>query len=133
MTSFAATEGFTYPEFWSFKPFFTIQPVATTREKQLNCWRSFILQYCAYHQLTRFEPYQQQQQQQRVGGTGGFILFRNDAIDRSLTPQGVTAIVNMLIKHGTVLLGGNVLSPGLLTIYHQGMLNGRTKRILGCG
>jgi ESCRT-II complex subunit VPS25 len=81
---------FVYPEFWSFKPFFTLQPVATTREKQLNSWKSFILQYCAHARVARFDP-------------NNFPLFRNDAIDRSLSPQAKGAVVNSLIRSGSLL------------------------------
>lgn len=34
-----------FPEFYSFPPFFTIQPNLTTREKQLGLWRELILGY----------------------------------------------------------------------------------------
>ena len=34
-----------YPEFYNFPPFFTIQPVLATREKQLALWRELILNY----------------------------------------------------------------------------------------
>jgi len=34
-----------FPEFYSFPPFFTIQPVLSTREKQMGLWRELILRY----------------------------------------------------------------------------------------
>lgn len=33
------------PDFWYFPPFFTLQPVLATREKQLGQWRELILKY----------------------------------------------------------------------------------------
>ena len=33
------------PDFYHFPPFFTIQPVLSTREKQLGQWRELILKY----------------------------------------------------------------------------------------
>ena len=32
-------------DFYNFPPFFTLQPVAKTRAKQLNLWRDLILDY----------------------------------------------------------------------------------------
>eukprot|EP00956_Cyclotella_meneghiniana_P044092 scaffold301725_cov86-Cyclotella_meneghiniana.AAC.4 len=39
-----------YPDVYHFPPFFTIQPVLSTREKQLAQWRELILKYreCVY-------------------------------------------------------------------------------------
>mmetsp|Transcript_5657 Transcript_5657/g.12014 ORF Transcript_5657/g.12014 Transcript_5657/m.12014 type:complete len:196 (-) Transcript_5657:178-765(-) len=36
---------FDLPDFWYFPPFFTLQPVLATREKQLGQWRELILKY----------------------------------------------------------------------------------------
>mmetsp|Transcript_2724 Transcript_2724/g.4207 ORF Transcript_2724/g.4207 Transcript_2724/m.4207 type:complete len:102 (+) Transcript_2724:423-728(+) len=36
------------PDFYYFPPFFTIQPVLSTREKQLGQWRELILKYREY-------------------------------------------------------------------------------------
>jgi len=38
-------QSFDYPEYYSFPPFFTIQPVLETREKQMALWRELILSY----------------------------------------------------------------------------------------
>lgn len=78
---------FTPPEYWSFKPFFTLQPVGGTREKQLHCWSSLVLQYCANARQTRLDP-------------TTFELFRNEAIQRRLSPEGVIAVIDHLIRLG---------------------------------
>jgi ESCRT-II complex subunit VPS25 len=74
-------------EFWNFKPFFTLQPVVATREKQLNTWSSIILQYCAQHKMNRIDPWT-------------FPLFENTAINRKLNRDGITAVITKLIRSG---------------------------------
>jgi ESCRT-II complex subunit VPS25 len=78
---------FNPPEFWSFRPFFTLQPVAETREKQLNCWASLILQYCSHNQLNRLDPL-------------AFPFFKNDSLQRQLSKEGIQAVINKLIQSG---------------------------------
>ncbi len=53
----------------------------------MNCWSSLILQYCASVNQTRLDP-------------TSFHLFRNDAIDRRLSLEGVQAVTKHLIKLG---------------------------------
>jgi len=43
---------FEYPKFYSFPPFFTLQPAAETRQQQLNLWKDFVVSYCAHHKIT---------------------------------------------------------------------------------
>lgn len=78
---------FNPPDFWSFKPFFTLQPVSETREKQLNCWSSLILSYCTFNNVNRLDP-------------NSFIYFKNSALGRELSPDGITAVINKLIQSG---------------------------------
>jgi len=37
------------PAWYSFPPYFTLQPVRETRERQLALWREFIVEYCRAH------------------------------------------------------------------------------------
>jgi len=76
---------FEAPKVWHFPPFFTLQPVQETREKQVKQWRELIL---AYHEHQRLYS---------MGHPSVFALFRNDALDRQLSPEGVEAVVNSLI------------------------------------
>jgi len=78
---------FAPPDFWSFKPFYTLQPVAETREKQLNCWCSLILSYCSFHNINRLDPY-------------NFSFFKNPTLGRELSSDGVNAVINKLIQSG---------------------------------
>ena len=43
-----------FPEFYNFPPFFTIQPVLETREKQLALWRQLILDYHTFQKIKTF-------------------------------------------------------------------------------
>ena len=79
------------PEFWSFKPFFTLQPVTATREKQLKLWRELILEYCVHKNLHRLIP-------------SDFPFFRNAAIDRVLSAESINVVVNFVIKSGEFVL-----------------------------
>ena len=83
-------EKYTPPEFWYFKPFFTLQPVLETREKQLNCWCSIIINYCTFCNIKRLDPYR-------------FGLFKNPDLGRQLSPAGVESVVNKLIQLGKAL------------------------------
>ncbi len=38
-----------------FPPFYTLQPNADTRTKQLSAWRSIVVEYCKKHKLTKFD------------------------------------------------------------------------------
>jgi ESCRT-II complex subunit VPS25 len=84
MSSFA----FSPPEFWNFPPFFTLQPVESTRVKQLALWKDLILKYHMernIHTMTLAE----------------FQYFENKSIDRRMNPSGITAIIEYLIASGT--------------------------------
>ena len=41
-----ALSSFEMPAFYSYPPYFTLQPVAATRAKQSASWRKLILEYC---------------------------------------------------------------------------------------
>ena len=87
MASFEPEIEWNPPSFFQFKPFFTLQPVAATQEKQLKLWRDLIVDYHRHHQIYRMaDPLQ-------------FELFRNEQIDRQLNIEGIKAVVQSLIDH----------------------------------
>ena len=65
---------FKFPWQYSFPPFFTLQPHAETRAKQLSAWRSLVLDYCQHGGIAAVE----------VADLARSPLFRNDAIGRRL-------------------------------------------------
>ena len=53
MSEFKASTGvssqFTLPDYYNWKPFFTIQPIEATRTKQLKLWCDLIVAYFDYY------------------------------------------------------------------------------------
>jgi ESCRT-II complex subunit VPS25 len=87
MASFAE-KVFSPPAFYNFRPFFTIQPVQASREKQLKLWRELVVSYHAFHKSFR------------LSDPMSFPYFRNDAISRQLSPDGIRAVIDSLIQEG---------------------------------
>ena len=82
-----AQSSFEYPDFYSFPPFFTIQPVLATRSKQLALWRELILQYHTVHKI-------------RILVVHECPLWKNDAIGRSLNPLGIQTVMEDFCASG---------------------------------
>mmetsp|Transcript_10924 Transcript_10924/g.17793 ORF Transcript_10924/g.17793 Transcript_10924/m.17793 type:complete len:185 (+) Transcript_10924:69-623(+) len=80
-------ESYTPPEFWSFRPFFTLQPVVSTRDKQLKLWKELILQFCIQNNLHRLIP-------------SSFPYFKNASLDRELSSEGIHAVISYIIRSG---------------------------------
>jgi ESCRT-II complex subunit VPS25 len=78
---------FQFPEFYSFPPFFTLQPVKATRAKQLNLWRDLILNWHKYHV-------------EYIMTTANVPLFCNAEIERTLSPEGQRAVIELLLESG---------------------------------
>ena len=45
----SAAGTFALPDYYDWKPFFTIQPIEATRAKQLKLWCDLIIAYFDYH------------------------------------------------------------------------------------
>ena len=86
-TTGAATGAFEYPKLYSFPPFFTLQPVAETRDKQLEAWTALVLSYARSKNVFAFDP-------------ATFSPFENKAIERSLNETERNAVVDYLLKKG---------------------------------
>jgi len=82
-----STEDFEYPEFYSFPPFFTIQPVSATRQKQLSLWRTLILNYHTHHRLKTMVVHD-------------CPLWNNSEINRRLAPEALRDVVADFVKSG---------------------------------
>ncbi|KAG9413031.1 Vacuolar protein-sorting-associated protein 25 [Aphanomyces cochlioides] len=78
---------FTFPEHYSFPPFFTLQPVRSTREKQLILWKSLVLDYHKAMNQPVFTP-------------NSTPIFENPQINRKLTMEARSAIVTYLVRCG---------------------------------
>lgn len=76
-----------YPEFYSFPPFFTIQPVLATREKQLALWRDLIVRYHTQYKLKTLVVHE-------------CPLWRNDSIGRKLDTRGIMDVMDDVVAKG---------------------------------
>ncbi|TYZ63531.1 hypothetical protein PybrP1_010171 [[Pythium] brassicae (nom. inval.)] len=83
----ATVDKFAYPEYYDFPPFFTLQPVRATREKQLVLWKQLILEYHRTHNLPLFQPL-------------ASALFENVKISRKMAQEGRLAVAEYLIRCG---------------------------------
>lgn len=78
---------FEYPEFYSFPPFFTIQPVLATREKQMGLWRELILRYHTDRKIKTLVVHD-------------CPLWKNSNIERELSHEAVQAVMDDFVKSG---------------------------------
>jgi ESCRT-II complex subunit VPS25 len=82
--SFVAANKFVYPDFWNYPPYFTLQPVPETRQKQLELWRALILSYCQHNR--QFIIY--------LDGNVDFPPFSNPSINRHLSRQARVVVLD---------------------------------------
>ena len=81
---------FKFPAFHSFAPSFTLQPVEATRAKQVSLWCDLIRSYCRHHRIFWLDTADDRVRQ----------LFRNDAIDRTLSDADATHFLTELVNRG---------------------------------
>ncbi|XP_028759494.1 vacuolar protein sorting-associated protein 25-like [Neltuma alba] len=79
---------FKLPHFFNYPPYFTLQPVRDTREKQVQLWKDLILDYCKTQKIFV------------VGLEDEFLLFSNPAIERSLSHEAREAFLSALVSEG---------------------------------
>ena len=89
-----ATE-FSYPSFWSYPPYFTLQPISETREKQVSSWTDLILQYCRAKKKFMISIDQEDKSQEDY-----FEPFRNEAVDRELPVPARAVMLQRLVDEG---------------------------------
>eukprot|EP00873_Tetraselmis_striata_P040747 jgi/Tetstr1/461011/TSEL_006161.t1 len=78
------------PKFWSYPPYFTLQPVAETREKQISLWHNLLLNYCKHHKVYVVP----------ANAAEGFPLFENKAIGRRLNQAAIATILGAAVTAG---------------------------------
>lgn len=76
-----------FPDVYSFAPFFTIQPVLETREKQMALWRELILNY---HTSLRIKTLV----------VHDCPLWNNVEIGRSLSPEDIKVVLDNFCDSG---------------------------------
>lgn len=79
---------FKLPSFFNYPPYFTLQPVRDTREKQIQLWKEMILEYCRNQRIFV------------VSLEDEFPLFSNSVIERSLSHEAREAFLSALVAEG---------------------------------
>ncbi|KAK4742412.1 hypothetical protein SAY87_000413 [Trapa incisa] len=79
---------FKLPPFFNYPPYFTLQPVRDTREKQIQLWKELILDYCKTQKIFI------------IGLEEEFPLFANPVIERSLTHEARETFLSALVSEG---------------------------------
>ncbi|KAH7658218.1 ESCRT-II complex Vps25 subunit protein [Dioscorea alata] len=79
---------FKLPAFFNYPPYFTLQPVRETREKQVQLWKELILDYCRNQKVFV------------VGLEEDFPLFSNPVIERSLSHEAKELFLSALVNEG---------------------------------
>ncbi|XP_042481794.1 vacuolar protein sorting-associated protein 25 isoform X2 [Macadamia integrifolia] len=79
---------FKLPHFFNYPPYFTLQPVKDTREKQILLWKELILDYCRTKKIFV------------IGVNEDFPLFSNSAIERSLSHEARDVFLSALVTDG---------------------------------
>jgi ESCRT-II complex subunit VPS25 len=78
---------FKLPNFFNYPPYFTLQPVKDTREKQIQLWKELVLDYCRTQKIFIVEP-------------ENFPLFTNSGIERSLSHEAREVFLSALVSEG---------------------------------
>lgn len=79
---------FSFPDYHSFPPFFTIQPNAHTRLSQLKKWSSLIQAYCRHHRIYRLS----------IPAAVESPLFRNAALRKRLSTTDVRVVIDWMVS-----------------------------------
>uniref|UniRef100_A0A061RHC1 ESCRT-II complex subunit VPS25 n=1 Tax=Tetraselmis sp. GSL018 TaxID=582737 RepID=A0A061RHC1_9CHLO len=84
------SNSFQTPFFWNYPPYFTLQPVKDSREKQINLWHDLILSYCKHQKIYVISG----------NATDRFPLFTNTSINRSLNQDAINTILGAAVTAG---------------------------------
>jgi len=85
------TSDFDWPSQYSFPPFFTIQPNAGTRKRQMQIWSKLIRNYCKSNQMYILEK-----------SNVDIPLFNNGQIGKHLSVQEVETILDDMSGRGEI-------------------------------
>ncbi|KAK9115651.1 hypothetical protein Sjap_014598 [Stephania japonica] len=79
---------FKLPHFFNYPPYFTLQPIRDTREKQVQLWKELIIDYCKTQKVFVIGPEEE------------FPLFSNPVIERSLSHDAREVFLSALVQEG---------------------------------
>ena len=107
------SSSFEMPAFYSYPPYFTLQPVEATRERQLALWASLVASYARHRKRCVLDIVQVRDDDMKDDDTGdagtsgrmrtgtlGAGIFVNERIKRSLPEHARAAVVEKLIEDG---------------------------------
>jgi len=80
-----SSSDFAWPVQYSFPPFFTIQPNAETKKKQLDIWTQLVLNYCRANKMFVLDK-----------SDNSSVLFNNREISRQLSLESITVILEYM-------------------------------------
>lgn len=86
------SDGAEFPWQHSFPPFYTLQPNLESRKKQLEAWRTIVLDYCQKRGLTSLD----------LREAANSELFHNTAIQRRLSDEALQAVFKELEDKGNL-------------------------------
>eukprot|EP00434_Breviolum_minutum_P027871 symbB.v1.2.024656.t1/scaffold2352.1/size103767/2 len=86
---------FQFPAFYHLPPFFTLQPHAAVRAKQLELWKQLISEYCSFHRLFIIDLTEEP-------------LFRNGQLSRQLPFEARLALAEVLVTQQAALWADEV-------------------------
>jgi len=82
---------FVFPSHYAYPPFYTLQPISSTRASQLLSWSSFILSYCRFYRLFTLN----------LTDALSSPLFQNTKLNRRLSAKDTRAVLDwMASKEG---------------------------------
>ena len=87
-SSSASSSSFDWPPFYSNPPFFTLQPVLNTRDKQVSLWISLILSYSQFYKCFSYD----------LSSVSNLPLFNNTSIQRTLPVTAMIFIFDSMIS-----------------------------------
>ncbi len=87
-----SNEGMEFPWQHNFPPFYTLQPNTESRQKQLEAWRTIVLDYCQKRGLTSLD----------LREVANSELFHNASIKRRLNDEALKAVFKELEDKGNL-------------------------------
>eukprot|EP00929_Paragymnodinium_shiwhaense_P067969 TRINITY_DN34163_c0_g1_i1.p2 TRINITY_DN34163_c0_g1~~TRINITY_DN34163_c0_g1_i1.p2 ORF type:complete len:187 (+),score=50.05 TRINITY_DN34163_c0_g1_i1:81-641(+) len=91
----AAGAAYVFPAFYNMPPFFTLQPHAAVRAKQLALWKQVVTGYCAHNRVYILDI--------SDAGAASSDLFHHKAIQRQLTGEALRAVAEHLVAEGVAI------------------------------
>jgi len=82
----STSNAFRFPTYYSFPPFFTLQPNLTTLARQLELWSALIQSYCAHNHIFRLS----------LSAAASSPLFTNSSLNRRLDLLSIRRVLDYM-------------------------------------